>query len=446
MNMGWLADYTYRKPITLSRASGAVTNYQMKLLVGESSGATGENVDCGGKCKTDFLDLRFTTDNGVTLLDYWIESISGETPNQLATVWIEFDSIGTGATDFYMYYGKADASAVSNGVNTFILFDDFEWGINGTDIVDSGGGIEWLKLNGFPVISTEQKYGGTRSMKLPYSSTFARAYFNYAPSSEISVMHRFYKENASTLGIFFHGNGTRRSTLEVSTAEKLVTFDSVGKSIETGLTVTPDAWQLIEINNFNWADYKYSCLINGSAVHDIPMQPSIYTSGVIAVVGDAAGADRDSWIDNIIIRNWRPVEPAWGAWGDEEEEFLKIYSEATIKTQGNYAIKCVATQTTSLDKTRTRTLSSPIDLSDVDTLYLDIRASRTGSNIKIGLRDSGGTTTEITPNIVSADTFQQVTWDISGVANADKDAIDKIIITVVNADAENTFYIDNFYY
>ena len=117
--MAWLSGYNYRKSITLSRASGAVSNYQMKLLLGESSGATGEDVDCGGYCLSSFNDLRFTSSDGTTLLDYWIESISGTTPNQLATVWIEFDSIGTGATTFYMYYGNSGASAVSNGTNTF---------------------------------------------------------------------------------------------------------------------------------------------------------------------------------------------------------------------------------------------------------------------------------------------------------------------------------------
>jgi hypothetical protein len=124
--MGWLAGYTYRKAITLSRASGAVNNYQCKLLLGESSGATGEDVDCGAKCQTDFDDIRFTTSDGTTLLDYWIESLSGATPNQLATIWIEFNTINTTATTFYMYYGNATATAVSSGPNTFIFFDHFD--------------------------------------------------------------------------------------------------------------------------------------------------------------------------------------------------------------------------------------------------------------------------------------------------------------------------------
>jgi hypothetical protein len=123
---------------------------------------------------------------------------------------------------------------------------------------------------------------------------------------------------------------------------------------------------------------------------------------------------------------------------------LQSYSESTIKEQGSYSFKGVGTITDSLNKTLTRTVSSPIDLSGINTLYFKIRSSRTGSNIKIGIHDSGGTTTETTPNITGANAWQTVTWDISGVSDTNKDAIDSIIITIVNADATNTFYIDAF--
>lgn len=125
---------------------------------------------------------------------------------------------------------------------------------------------------------------------------------------------------------------------------------------------------------------------------------------------------------------------------------LQSFSESTIKTQGTYSLKGVAKATNSLNKTLTRTIASPLNLSGFDTATFDIRSTRTGSNIKVGLHDSGGTTTEVTPNITSANTFQTATIDLSGVTNANKDAIDSIIITVVNADADNTFYIDNFNY
>jgi len=121
---------------------------------------------------------------------------------------------------------------------------------------------------------------------------------------------------------------------------------------------------------------------------------------------------------------------------------LQSYSESTIKTQGSYSLKGIAAATDSLNKTLTRTISPTIDLTGINQARFRIRSSRTGSNIKIGLHDSGGTTTEITPNILSANTWQEVKINLQNVTNANKDAIDQIIITIVNADAENTFYID----
>ena len=86
-----------------------------------------------------------------------------------------------------------------------------------------------------------------------------------------------------------------------------------------------------------------------------------------------------------------------------------------------------------------------IDLTGLSQIKFDIYASRTGSNIKIGIHDSGGTTTENTPNVTSANAWQTVTWDVSAVSNANKDAIDSIIVTILNADSANTFYIDNMF-
>ena len=122
---------------------------------------------------------------------------------------------------------------------------------------------------------------------------------------------------------------------------------------------------------------------------------------------------------------------------------LQCYSEDTIKQQGSYSLKCIAVQTDSLNDTLTRTVSPTVDLTGKETWIFYIYASRTGSNIKVGIHDSGGTTTESTPNVTSANTWQKVEVDISAVSDANKDAIDSIIITPVNADAANTFYLDN---
>lgn len=127
------------------------------------------------------------------------------------------------------------------------------------------------------------------------------------------------------------------------------------------------------------------------------------------------------------------------------EQILQCYSEDTIYEQGTYSLKITAKATDSLNNTLTRTVSPTINLSQYSTIKIDVRASRTGSQFKIGFHDSGGTTTEHTPNILQADTWQTETIDISGVSDANKNTIDSIIIAIINADAANTIYIDNMF-
>lgn len=124
---------------------------------------------------------------------------------------------------------------------------------------------------------------------------------------------------------------------------------------------------------------------------------------------------------------------------------LQCYSEDTIVEQGTYSLKGLAQETDSLNDTLTRTIGTPIDIKDRDRIKFWIRASRTGGNIKATIRDSGTNTQDYTPNIADANTWQEEKWYIGNpkVVNADKDAIDRIIFTIINADADNTFYIDD---
>ncbi|MBT0159305.1 DUF2341 domain-containing protein [Candidatus Bathyarchaeota archaeon A05DMB-2] len=121
--MAWLTGWSYRKSHALNGASGAGTNYQIRLIVHKGSGTdSGADVYCNGHCRDDFGDVRFTDDDGATLLDYWMESyVSGDN----AVFWVEVADDLNSNQSIYVYYGKADATSASNGANTFPLFDDF---------------------------------------------------------------------------------------------------------------------------------------------------------------------------------------------------------------------------------------------------------------------------------------------------------------------------------
>lgn len=123
---------------------------------------------------------------------------------------------------------------------------------------------------------------------------------------------------------------------------------------------------------------------------------------------------------------------------------IVVWTDGVFKTQGSYSLK-FASQTTALNKTLVKVFTVNHNLTSVNNLIFDVMASRTGSNFKLGLHDVGGTTTELTPSIITAgNVWQRVNWSLAGVTDANKDAIDSLKITVLNADAVDTVRIDNF--
>ena len=131
--VGW----SYQRTITLSAGTPSANFQVMVQLVGAAQHA---NMNA-----TDGKDLRFY-DATDTQADYWIETWN---PAGTSTIWVEVPTAGT--TSLTMYYGNASATAVSNGDNTFIAFDDFsgasvdtsKWDVYdpNASIVVSGGSV-----------------------------------------------------------------------------------------------------------------------------------------------------------------------------------------------------------------------------------------------------------------------------------------------------------------
>ena len=97
---------------------------------------------------------------------------------------------------------------------------------------------------------------------------------------------------------------------------------------------------------------------------------------------------------------------AQSAWVSSDATPLQSYSESTIKTQGDYALKLLAT-TDALNETVTKTLTGGdiLDLTGKNTIKLDARSTGTGSNLEMSIRDSG--------NENSGNLFIEVETDIT---------------------------------
>ncbi|OQB08278.1 MAG: hypothetical protein BWY21_01355 [Parcubacteria group bacterium ADurb.Bin216] len=99
--------YTKRKEISINNTSGsALADYQIKMTISYDS-----------DMQPDFDDIRFTSTNMFTPLNYWIES---KTDSATANIWVKVPSIPTAGTTIYMYYGNSSAVSQSNVANVFV--------------------------------------------------------------------------------------------------------------------------------------------------------------------------------------------------------------------------------------------------------------------------------------------------------------------------------------
>lgn len=123
---------TRRRAISVAGASGAGTNYQILLKVGESSGSsspdfvlsTGTALFPSGKGNAG--DVSFT-DAGGAALSYWVEQVAGTTPNRVAWIWVKVPAdLGTNQTVYCVYSLETPASGGGDGNTVFELFDDFD--------------------------------------------------------------------------------------------------------------------------------------------------------------------------------------------------------------------------------------------------------------------------------------------------------------------------------
>ena len=127
-----LSGFKFRKTLSIktpTSSKGAVPqelfNYQLKVKIGESSGANSYYVHCNGNIQADFKDIRFCAGDGETLLPYYIEDITGKAPNRTATCYVKIPQLPKNGLLIYLYYGKLNAEDSSNGNATFDFFDVF---------------------------------------------------------------------------------------------------------------------------------------------------------------------------------------------------------------------------------------------------------------------------------------------------------------------------------
>jgi hypothetical protein len=309
--MAYLSGWKYRKKLTISNTGSALSDYQLLFTINRSSGSdSGFTVYLDTKCESDYDDIRFTTSDGTTLLDYWIESASSST----AKIWVEIDSIAaSGNTAIYIHYGNSSASAVSNGDDTFPFFDDFN---NGTTLdtakwTDTGSGTRTITIaNSIATLTggAGPGYAYPQSNVVFGTNYAVRSRGNIDPTSTDPTHQKGIGMVASPKVIWWmSGFPTASLTKTRCTEADPENYQGGYDSTVTG------GYHIYDIIR----NGTTSILFNLDNVWKVTETTDVVTGNLkVALVAYNSGVT--TLVDWILVRKYTTTEPIVSAWGSEE--------------------------------------------------------------------------------------------------------------------------------
>jgi len=341
---GWLDDWTYRKEITINGSTvGAQTNYQISLNI--SYGIGNDSVPCiftNGKSQTDFGDIRFTSSDGFTPLDYWMEE---KTDGENAIFWVEVDSIPSSpdSKEIFVYYGTSETStSTSNGSSTFPdFFEDFEDGaINGWTL-DQGSGT-------FEAQTSVVKHGNYSARKYQSTSTNYRHY-KELNTGQASLRIKFWLRVDEKKAFMSYTDGAdNQNSFIIYVSDKI--DDSLDFSYYDGshhkiIDASLDTWYKIEviIDDSSTADVYIDDVLEANDI-DPRGNPTEIDRLWLSTQGSSGGPE--IYVDDYIAAKYVDPEPVIAnigneiTWTDTETDILLNLSYCYDKTGSVTKITC----------------------------------------------------------------------------------------------------------
>jgi len=319
---GWLTwlpnAYPYRLPLTVTAGFAAVpTGYSVLVTINHAS------LVSAGKSQASGNDVRVFYWNGASWVQLDRVLDSGSAWNSATTkIWFKTQAaIAASGTDsnYYLYYGNPTAAGPpANKANVFLFADDFE-----------GGTLSnWTILSGGWQAATDQKHGGTYSLKYPTESGTSDKWIFANPALNIDNVY---------LDTWW-----RFSALDPANARpdmaQLFRADGIGSNdyeanLE-GQSSTREGWDIAKTIGGTWswlnADTVSTAAANtwtriGTAIYGTGMR--VFkdgtqinpTSGSFNVGGELASGNIGFhkwnmssgawWVDDVIVRRYVDPEP-----------------------------------------------------------------------------------------------------------------------------------------
>lgn len=346
--MGWLGGWNRRKSHVIQQQAGAGTNYQVAIKVYKGAGVDGTEtyhhtlmgkVYCGGNCRDDFGDIRFTASDGSTELDYWMhDDVSS---GVYAVFWVEISGdLTAGDVTIYVYYKNDSATTTENMANTFQhCCDDEETAVDALPAgwVDAStgscGGLTDL------CVKDDQFRYGTRSFKAydSCSDGYTWGLINNPTFTEYVVVDLWIRKHIvgdAWYGSLMFDDGTEYAIFYWHHGAAVLKYlDGSSQYWTLTDTFNNDTWYHIQLYlKFSATRLMMKCIVDG--VTCTPQNKTMRaTAGARIRYGGFRQANVGSYshMDCFFIRKWTGGnEPAHGAWGSEEQSSLISTSTNSI--------------------------------------------------------------------------------------------------------------------
>jgi hypothetical protein len=334
--MSWLTGWSYRKKITITGQSGAGTDFQVLLKVGESSGSSGDDFHIEGNSESFPTgkdvggDINFTSDDESTELKFWVEKIEGSSPNRTAHIWVKVTSDLDNNQDIYIYYGNDSADDKSDGGGTFDFYDVFDGDLDDNwtpqhanqNIID---GERLKQIRGSGLAHDETRVDTSDFRK----ADFVVDYDVYLAGSA-RIIHQFgvrtdgtqsgyawRMQNSATDGGWFKYNNGSWSQI----------------SSDDG-PYSSDTWYEVRIEVL---DNNLKAYVDGSLKREVTdtSSPKTTLDYLHAHMHGVSLTDTSYvLIDNVRVRKLVETEPSFNSAGIEEEAIQKLDSERNISLVG----------------------------------------------------------------------------------------------------------------
>jgi hypothetical protein len=296
-----LVAHMKRRPIEITNTGSVLVDYQ--VLVTLTTGIMGSPYS---HVNSDGSDIRFS-DGAGTLFNYWIESWDNAGTSK---IWVNVPSIPAGTSTIYLHYGNGTLRNASNGLATFLFFDDFE---------DHSAGVfadGWLPADTYQV----QDDSGLKVLDDDVSGSGRNVTAQHPSWDDVAVRQRFRSVDGavSHAGVFVRyaddSNEVYGGIVSNTTAE---IWDRIGGgwSMRGGTWTIPDvgtSWHVQELR------------VAGTTAAELYIDDAHIGNGTLRVGSPSTGTsgfwsqyNRWGYRDWHLVRKYASPEPSTSV-GDQE--------------------------------------------------------------------------------------------------------------------------------